>query len=88
MNTDYIFAYTTFYCVKPCEVGECTPYYLCLNGSIITSGEGILDVRLGAEDDPMPGKCIFHHWICELASGVDRFLILEKPRTTSMPAIL
>lgn len=28
---------------NPCLVGECVPYYLCLNGSIITSGEGILD---------------------------------------------
>lgn len=27
---------------------------MCANGSIITSGEGILDVRLGAEDDPEP----------------------------------
>lgn len=42
--------------LKPCEMGECIPYYLCLNGSIITSGEGILDVRLGADDDPEPGK--------------------------------
>lgn len=32
------------------------PYYLCANGSIITSGEGILDVRIGADDDPQPEK--------------------------------
>ncbi|XP_055316160.1 phenoloxidase-activating factor 2-like [Sitodiplosis mosellana] len=41
---------------NPCEYGECVPYYLCLNGSIITSGEGILDVRFGAEDDPEPER--------------------------------
>lgn len=28
---------------QPCSIGECVPYYLCANGSIITSGEGILD---------------------------------------------
>lgn len=33
------------------------PYYLCANGSIITSGEGILDVRFGEEDNPDP---VFH----------------------------
>lgn len=42
--------------LQPCEAGECVPYYLCLNGSIITSGEGILDVRLGADDDPEPAR--------------------------------
>lgn len=41
---------------QPCEVGHCVPYYLCANGSIITSGEGILDVRIGADDDPEPQK--------------------------------
>lgn len=30
---------------------------MCLNGSIITSGEGILDVRFGEEDNPDP---VFH----------------------------
>lgn len=33
-------------------MGECVPYYLCANGSIITDGEGILDVRFGEEDNP------------------------------------
>lgn len=37
---------------QPCPVGECVPYYLCANGSIITDGEGILDVRFGEEDNP------------------------------------
>lgn len=32
------------------------PYYQCQNGTIITDGENILDVRLGADDDPMPER--------------------------------
>lgn len=39
---------------QPCAVGECTPYYLCANGTIITDGEGVLDVRFGEEDNPNP----------------------------------
>lgn len=41
-------------------MGECVPFYLCANGSIITTGETILDERFlldarnGAEDDPNP----------------------------------
>lgn len=41
---------------NPCGIGECVPYYLCLNGTIITSGEGILDVRIGGDDDPEPER--------------------------------
>lgn len=40
----------------PCAIGECVPYYLCANGSIITDGAGILDSRLGSDDDPEPQK--------------------------------
>jgi len=36
---------------------ECVPYYQCANGSIITDGEGLLDVRstLNAEESKCPG---------------------------------
>lgn len=27
---------------------ECVPYYLCINGTITTSGAGLLDIRMGA----------------------------------------
>lgn len=30
---------------------ECVPYYQCANGSVITDGEGLLDIRLGQEDN-------------------------------------
>lgn len=33
-------------------MGECTPYYLCLNGTIIDDGAGVLDSRFG--EDPVP----------------------------------
>lgn len=42
-------------------MGECVAYYQCANGSIITDGEGLLDIRLGQEDNaqnekhPCPG---------------------------------
>lgn len=28
------------------------PYYLCNNGTIITDGDGLLDIRFGSEDNP------------------------------------
>lgn len=37
--------------MQPCLNGECVPYYQCANGSIITDGEGLLDIRLGQEDN-------------------------------------
>lgn len=45
---------------QPCLVGECVPYYQCANGSIITDGEGLLDIRFGEENGqnevhPCPG---------------------------------
>lgn len=27
------------------------PYYLCANGTVITDGEGLLDIRFGEEDN-------------------------------------
>lgn len=46
-----------FVIFQPCAgKGECVPYYQCLNGSIITAGETLLDARLGADDDPHPEK--------------------------------
>lgn len=36
---------------QPCSVGECVPYYLCANGTVITDGEGVLDIRFGSEDN-------------------------------------
>lgn len=47
--------------MQPCPFGECVPYYQCANGTIITDGEGLLDIRLGQEDNtnneihPCPG---------------------------------
>lgn len=60
--------------LQPCAAGECTPYYLCANGTIIDDGEGILDVRLGAEDDPEPERhpCPMFFDTCCLVKG-------EKP---------
>lgn len=46
---------------QPCSFGDCVPYYQCANGSIITDGEGLLDIRLGQDDNtnnvahPCPG---------------------------------
>lgn len=46
---------------NPCEYGECVPYYQCANGTIITDGEGLLDIRFGQDDNsnnekhPCPG---------------------------------
>lgn len=66
-------------------MGECVPYYLCLNGSIITSGEGILDVRLGADDDPEPERhpCPeFFDTCCILKS---KEIVNEKVPETKVP---
>lgn len=30
--------------------GECVPYYQCANGTIITDGQGLLDIRFGEEN--------------------------------------
>lgn len=69
---------------KTCEIGECIPYYLCLNGSIITDGDGLLDVRLGADDDPEPEKhpCPdFFETCCSLKSNEPIFNIPNAPDT-------
>lgn len=69
--------------LQPCPVngGECVPYYLCANGTIITDGEGILDVRFGEEDNPdktlHPCKGLFNT-CCTLKS--DKPLIEPIPR--------
>lgn len=36
---------------QPCSFGECVPYYQCANGTIITDGEGLLDIRFGQEEN-------------------------------------
>ena len=37
---------------------ECVPYYQCINGSIITDGEGLIDIRNGFGTlDPVGSKC-------------------------------
>lgn len=36
--------------MQPCSSGECVPYYQCSQGSIITDGEGLLDIRFGEEN--------------------------------------
>ncbi|XP_037030981.1 phenoloxidase-activating factor 2-like [Bradysia coprophila] len=36
--------------VNPCKVGECVPYYQCSNGTLITDGEGLLDIRFGGDE--------------------------------------
>lgn len=36
---------------NPCPFGECVPYYQCANGTIITDGEGLLDIRFGQENN-------------------------------------
>ena len=39
--------------LQPCDGGECVPYYLCSsNGTVITDGEGLLDIRIDVEDQP------------------------------------
>lgn len=30
---------------NPCDTGECVPYYQCANGTVITDGAGLLDIR-------------------------------------------
>lgn len=37
--------------LQPCSFGECVPYYQCANGTIITDGEGLLDIRFGQEEN-------------------------------------
>ncbi|XP_031632949.1 phenoloxidase-activating factor 2-like [Contarinia nasturtii] len=44
----------------PCQFGsECMPYYQCAKGTIITDGEGVLDIRFGQEEniDPQRHPC-------------------------------
>lgn len=55
---------------------------MCLNGTIITSGEGILDVRLGADDDPQPERHLcenFFDTCCTLKSDVPLNDVLKTP---------
>lgn len=47
------------YSIKPCPSGECVPYYMCANGSIITDGEGLFDLRLGEDEETHPCKSFF-----------------------------
>ena len=47
-------------CADYTERYECVPYYQCANGSIITDGGGLIDIRngfgaLNAEDGKCPG---------------------------------
>lgn len=36
--------------LQVCPQGECVPYYQCANGTIITDGEGLLDIRFGGDE--------------------------------------
>lgn len=40
---------------QTCDGGECVPYYLCsANGTVITDGDGLLDIRIDVQDQPRP----------------------------------
>ncbi|XP_031632936.1 phenoloxidase-activating factor 2-like [Contarinia nasturtii] len=59
---------------NPCQFGsECVPYYQCANGTIITDGEGLLDIRFGQEEniDPQRHPCPgLFNTCCSLRSEV------------------
>uniref|UniRef100_A0A7G3ASC6 Phenoloxidase-activating factor 2 n=2 Tax=Lutzomyia longipalpis TaxID=7200 RepID=A0A7G3ASC6_LUTLO len=41
--------------IQTCDGGECVPYYRCSqDGNIITTGDGLLDIRIDVEDEPRP----------------------------------
>ncbi|XP_055597671.1 uncharacterized protein LOC129747458 [Uranotaenia lowii] len=42
---------------QPCSGGVCVPFYLCPNGSLVESGEGLIDVRLGGAECPLNMVC-------------------------------
>lgn len=39
--------------LQPCNdgLGECVPYYLCVNGTINTDGSDLLDIRIGEGEE-------------------------------------
>lgn len=43
--------------LKFCRGGECVPFYLCNNGSVITDGEGIIDFRSSFDSYPESNEC-------------------------------
>lgn len=63
---------------KPCPAGaQCLPYYQCVNESIITNSESILNIR--GEDDEQPS--------CESILEVCCFEKRIDPPTTPMPVV-
>lgn len=57
--TDYLLIMSALiisHTTMQCDEGECVPYYLCENGTIITDGKGMLDLRFGEDDNPDPKK--------------------------------
>lgn len=46
--------------VQPCEAGECVPYYQCANGTIITDGAGLLDIRFNGPTEEHPCNGLFN----------------------------
>jgi len=61
---------------KPCNggLGECVPYYLCVNGSINTDGSDLLDIRFDGEE------CVdYFEQCCDIGSISDKITISTPP---------
>lgn len=68
---------------------ECVPFFLCENGTIITDGTGVLDLRIGGEQTtPAPAKnvevCPNPVDMCCLVPNADPSC-LNQPTTTEQP---
>lgn len=51
---------------KICKIGECVPFHLCVNNSIITDGEGLISIRMqkNADNGNDPTRCLFTEVCC------------------------
>lgn len=59
--------------------GECVPYYLCSDNSIITDGTGIIDIRVGDTDGEVESECPnYLDTCCEKGS-----VVVEPPPTAT-----
>lgn len=73
---------TFIYFQKCGPLSECVPYYLCSNGSIITDGQNILDIRGAFKTEQV--KCVdYFEQCCDIEDIVPPPQIQQKPSVTS-----
>lgn len=53
--------------LQSCEggQGECVPYYLCANGTLITDGDGLIDIRIDNDEEE---ECGYFDTCCPFES--------------------